>query len=49
MLPELARLGFVQEGTLRQIEWLYDHFVDHVVYAMDRRNWPRPEPPASTG
>ena len=28
------RLGFVEEGRLRQQEWLYDHFVDHIVYSM---------------
>jgi ribosomal-protein-serine acetyltransferase len=28
------RLGFKLEGVLRQPEWLYDHFVDHAVYAM---------------
>ena len=27
------RLGFVQEGILMQDEWLYDHFVDKVVYS----------------
>ncbi len=30
------RLGMSLEGTLRQQEWLYDHFVDHNVYAMHR-------------
>ena len=30
-IPE--RLGFQAEGVLRQAEWLYDHFVDHVIYA----------------
>jgi ribosomal-protein-serine acetyltransferase len=34
------RLGFRQEGVLRQIEWLYDHFVDHVVYGMLASEWP---------
>ena len=27
------RLGFKEEGFLRQVEWLYDHYVDHVVFA----------------
>ena len=33
------RLGFRQEGLLRDAEWLYDHFVDHIVYAMLARGW----------
>ena len=33
------RLGFTEEGTLREIQWLYDHYVDLVVYAMLKRNW----------
>jgi len=37
-IPE--RLGFVQEGINRDAEWLYDHYVDHVVYAMLKRDWP---------
>lgn len=36
-IPE--RLGFVQEGTIRQAEWLYDHYVDHVVYGMLASEW----------
>lgn len=36
-IPE--RLGFVQEGVLREAEWLYDHFVDGVLYALLRREW----------
>jgi len=36
-VPE--RLGFFEEGTLRAAEWLYDHYVDHVVYAMLRADW----------
>ena len=28
------RLGFVEEAILRQRQWLYDHYVDHVVYSM---------------
>lgn len=31
-IPE--RLGFREEGTLKDAEWLYDHFVDLVVYSM---------------
>ncbi len=36
-IPE--RLGFTIEGTARQAEWLYDHFVDHVVYAILAKEW----------
>ncbi len=36
-VPE--RLGFREEGLLRQNEWLYDHWVDHVVYAMLKPEW----------
>ena len=36
-IPE--RLGFRSEGTLREAEWLYDHFVDHVVYGMVAKEW----------
>lgn len=36
-IPE--RLGFKQEGVIRQGEWLYDHFVDHAVYGMLRAEW----------
>lgn len=31
-IPE--RLGYKQEGHLRDAEWLYDHYVDHIVYGM---------------
>ncbi len=34
------RLGFTCEGMFREVEWLYDHFVDHQVYALLRRDWP---------
>ncbi|PJN51980.1 GNAT family N-acetyltransferase [Bacillus mycoides] len=36
-LPE--RFGFVEEGKLRQAEWLYDHYVDHVVYGLLAAEW----------
>jgi ribosomal-protein-serine acetyltransferase len=34
-----VRLGFIEEGVLRESEWLGDHFVDHVVYAMLAPAW----------
>lgn len=37
-IPE--RLGFHQEGICRQAEWLYDHYVDHVIYAILANEWP---------
>ena len=33
------RLGFVLEGTSRQAEWLYDHFVDLQRYALLVEEW----------
>ncbi|WP_047980161.1 GNAT family N-acetyltransferase [Ornithinibacillus contaminans] len=36
-IPE--RLGFQQEGQIRQGEWLYNHFVDLVVYGMLAGEW----------
>lgn len=33
------RLGFQKEGILRQAEWLYDHFVDIIVYGMLKSEW----------
>jgi ribosomal-protein-serine acetyltransferase len=35
------RLGFTQEGILREAEWLYDHYVDLVVYSMLKSQWTR--------
>ncbi len=36
-VPE--RLGFTEEGTMRECEWLHDRFVDLVVYSMLREEW----------
>jgi ribosomal-protein-serine acetyltransferase len=36
-IPE--RLGFKNEGVIRQAEWLYDHFVDHVCYGVLASEW----------
>ena len=36
-IPE--RLGFIREGVSREAEWLYDHFVDHIVYGILAREW----------
>jgi ribosomal-protein-serine acetyltransferase len=33
------RLGFTQEGILRESEWLYNHYVDLVVYSMLKSQW----------
>jgi ribosomal-protein-serine acetyltransferase len=36
-IPE--RLGFMLEGVIRDAEWLYDHFVDHAMYSILKRDW----------
>ncbi|SDK49320.1 GNAT family N-acetyltransferase [Sediminibacillus albus] len=36
-IPE--KLNFKEEGCIRQAEWLYDHYVDHVVYGMLAEEW----------
>ncbi|MBI1386849.1 MAG: GNAT family N-acetyltransferase [bacterium] len=36
-IPE--RLDFRQEGRLRQAEWLYDRFVDHIMYSILKEDW----------
>lgn len=33
------RLGFTHEGTYRQAEWLYDHFVDLAGYGLLAEDW----------
>ena len=33
------RLGFTREGVMRQSEWLYDHFIDLVLYSMLAEEW----------
>ncbi len=43
-----VRLGFVQEGILREAEWLYDHYVDLVVYSMLKCDWRGVTSPAAT-
>lgn len=37
-IPE--RLHFANEGAIRDGEWLYDRFVDLVIYGMLARHWP---------
>ena len=36
-LPE--RFSFQHEGTIRDAEWLYDHYVDHAVYGLLKKEW----------
>ncbi|MDD9148291.1 MULTISPECIES: GNAT family N-acetyltransferase [unclassified Sporolactobacillus] len=36
-IPE--RLGFAHEGTIRDAEWIYDHFVNHEIYSLLRSEW----------
>lgn len=36
-IPE--RLGFKREGIIRQAEWLHDHYVDLVIYAILASDW----------
>ncbi len=33
------RLEFVHEGTLRQNEWMHDHFEDHDCFSLLRSEW----------
>ncbi len=43
-----TRLGFVREGVVRDAEWLYDHYVDHVVFGLLEDEW-RQERQAGNG
>lgn len=36
-IPE--RLGFTNEGMIREDEWLYDHYVNHIVYGILAKEW----------
>lgn len=36
-IPE--RLGFKEEGVIRNAEYLYDHYLDHVVYGQLKSEW----------
>ncbi|WP_334300596.1 GNAT family N-acetyltransferase [Alkaliphilus flagellatus] len=36
-IPE--RLGFTKEGLIRGSEWIYDHYVSHIVYSMLAIEW----------
>lgn len=36
-IPE--KLNFLQEGKLRDAEWLNNHYVDHIVYSILKREW----------
>ncbi len=33
------KLGFVEEGVLREAEWLYDHWVDLRLFSMLEKDW----------
>ncbi len=33
------KLGFREEGVIRQSGWLHDHFVDYVIYGMLSSEW----------
>lgn len=33
------RLGFQRDGRIREAEWLYDHYVDHVIYSVLASEW----------
>lgn len=33
------RLGFQEEGIVKEAEWLYDRYVDHIAFAMLAADW----------
>lgn len=33
------RLGFKEEGVIRDAEWIHDHYVDHVIYGLLKRDY----------
>ena len=37
-----TRLGMRFEGTIKDAEWLYDHYVDHNIYAITKPEWELP-------
>lgn len=37
VLPK--RFGFLEEGRIRQAEWLYDHYEDEIVYGLLSEDW----------
>ena len=38
-IPE--RLGFKNKGVLRNAEWLYDRYVNHIIYSLSSQDWNR--------
>ena len=35
----LERFNFTKEGVIRVAEWLYDHYVDHILYGLLADEW----------
>ena len=40
------RLGFTHEGTLREAQWLYNHFIDHEIYSILHSEWQKQNHPS---